>query len=158
MTDFPRVHPAVSGFTGFLMRKVSQASFEGFAEIVARHGLHPMHFGLLSILDAEGPISQQELGRRLGIDPSSMVARMDALEKLGLVKRVRSADDRRAYEISLTPAGRKALKQLRAEARKYGEEFFRALTPKEQEQLNALLLKLAATVDEDLAAGPESGY
>ena len=156
MTDFPRVHPAVSGFTGFLMRKVSQASFEGFAEIVARHGLHPMHFGLLSILDAEGPVSQQELGRQLGIDPSSMVARMDALENLGLVERERSADDRRAYEISLTPEGRKVLKQLQAEARKYGKEFFRALTPEEQEQLNMLLLKLAATVDLDAAARSES--
>jgi DNA-binding MarR family transcriptional regulator len=156
MTDFPRVHPAVSGFTGFLMRKVSQASFEGFAEIVARRGLHPMHFGLLSILDAEGPISQQELGRQLGIDPSSMVARMDALEKLGLVERERSPDDRRAYEISLTPEGGKALKELQAEAREYGKEFFRALTPKEQEQLNLLLLKLAATVDLDAATRAES--
>jgi DNA-binding MarR family transcriptional regulator len=152
MTDLPRVHPAVSGFTGFLMRKVSHASFEGFAEIVARHGLHPMHFGLLSILDAEGPISQQELGRLLGIDPSSMVARMDALEKLGLVKRARSADDRRAYEISLTAEGRKTLKRLQAEAREYGKDFFRALTAKEQEQLNLLLLKLAATVDLDAAS------
>ena len=156
MTDLPRVHPAVSGFTGFLMRKVSHASFEGFAEIVARHGLHPMHFGLLSILDAEGPISQQELGRLLGIDPSSMVARMDALEKLGLVERERSPDDRRAYEISLTPEGRKALKGLRAEAREYGKEFFRALTSKEQEQLNLLLLKLAATVDLDAATRAEA--
>jgi DNA-binding MarR family transcriptional regulator len=149
---FPRVHPAVSGFTGFLMRKVSQASFDGFAEIVGRHGLHPMHFGLLSILDSEGPISQQELGGMLGVDPSTMVARMDALEKGGFIERHRSADDRRAYEISLTPEGRRLLKQLRNDARKYGEEFFRALSPNEQEQLNALLLKLAATVDEDAAA------
>jgi DNA-binding MarR family transcriptional regulator len=152
MTDYPRVHPAVSGFTGFLMRKVSQASLDGFAEIVARRGLHPMHFGLLSILDAEGPVSQQKLGGQLGIDPSSMVARMDALEKLGLVERDRSPDDRRAYEISLTAEGRKALKQLRVEASEHGKEFFRALTPKEQEQLNMLLLKLAATVDLDAAA------
>jgi MarR family transcriptional regulator, lower aerobic nicotinate degradation pathway regulator len=156
MTDSAPPHAAASGFTGFLMRKVSQASLEGFAELVARHGLHPLHFGLLSILDAEGPVSQQQLGRQLGIDPSSMVARMDALETLGLVERERSAEDRRAYEISLTPEGRKALKQLRVEASKYGKEFFRALTPKEQEQLNLLLLKLAATVDLDAASRAES--
>src|SRR3954447_16137498 len=133
MTDFPRVHPAVSGFTGFLMRKVSHASFEGFAAIVGRRGLHPMHFGLLSILDAEGPISQLELGQMLGVDPSTMVARMDALEKGGLVERRRSDEDRRAYEISLTAEGRKVLKQLRHQARKYAEVFFRALTAEEQE-------------------------
>jgi DNA-binding MarR family transcriptional regulator len=85
-----------------------------------------------------------------------MVARMDALEKLGLVERERSPDDRRAYEISLTPEGGKALKELQAEAREYGKEFFRALTPKEQEQLNLLLLKLAATVDLDAATRAES--
>jgi DNA-binding MarR family transcriptional regulator len=137
--------------TGFLMRKVSHASFEDFARIVGAHGLHPMHFGLMSILDSEGPISQQELGGMLGVDPSTMVARMDALEKGGYAERRRSADDRRAYEIILTPAGRRVLKQLQTEARRHSDEFFRALTPKELEQLNALLLKLAATVDEDAA-------
>jgi MarR family transcriptional regulator, lower aerobic nicotinate degradation pathway regulator len=151
MNDFPRVHPAVSGFTGFLMRKVSYASFQGFAAIMGRRDLHPMHFGLMSILDAEGAISQQELGRKLGVDPSTMVARMDALERNGLAERRRSEADRRAYEISLTPKGVKTLEELRVEAREYGEHFFRALSPAEQEKLNALLLKLASTVDEDAA-------
>ena len=151
---FPRVHPAISAYTGFLMRKVSQASFEGFAEIAARHGLHPMHFGLLSILDAEGPISQHELGRMIGMDPSTRVSRMDALEERGLVERRRHDADRRAYEIRLTPAGARTLKELRAEARRYSEHFFRALSPKEHEKLDQLLLKLADTVDEDAAAPP----
>jgi DNA-binding MarR family transcriptional regulator len=152
MADLPRLHPAVSGYTGFLMRKVSQASFEGFAEIVGRHGLHPMHLGLLSILDAEGPISQQKLGQVMGVDPSTMVARMDALESGGLIERRRSDEDRRAYEISLTPKGRKTLTALTIEAGDWGKQFFRALTAAEQKQLNALLLKLAETVDEDAAS------
>ena len=152
MADLPRVHPAVSGYTGFLMRKVSQASFEGFAEILGRHGLHPMHLGLLSIVDAEGPISQQELGNVMGVDPSTMVARMDALEHGGLIERRRSDEDRRAYEISLTPKGRKTLERLRSEAGDWAKHFFRALTPSEQKQLNALMLKLAETVDEDAAS------
>jgi DNA-binding MarR family transcriptional regulator len=149
MTEFPRVHPAVSGYTGFLLRKVSQASFEGFSEIVGRHGLHPMHLGLLNVLDAEGPISQLELGRVMGVDPSTMVGRMDALERNGLVERRRSDEDRRAYEISLTPKGRRMLEKLRGEARDWAKHFFRALTASEEKQLNGLLLKLAATVDED---------
>jgi MarR family transcriptional regulator, lower aerobic nicotinate degradation pathway regulator len=149
----PRLHPTMSGLSGFLMRKVSQASSERFAQIAAGHGLHPMHFPLLMVLDAEGPVSQQELGRMLGVDPSTMVARMDVLEEAGLVERRRSAEDRRAYEIVLTAAGRRVLKALSADAQKHAERFFRALSPKEREQLNALLLKLAATVDEDAAPG-----
>jgi DNA-binding MarR family transcriptional regulator len=152
MADLPRLHPAVSGYTGFLMRKVSQASFDGFAEIVERHGLHPMHLGLLSILEAEGPISQQKLGQVMGVDPSTMVARMDALEQGGLIERRRSDEDRRAYEISLTPKGRKTYEKLSAEAREWGKHFFRALSADEQKQLNALLLKLAETVDDEAAS------
>ena len=109
-------HGTVNAQTGFLLRKVSTASFSAFAEIVGAHGLHPMHFGMLMILEAEEPISQHELGLRAGVDPSTMVARMDALEERGLVERLRSSEDRRSYEIRLSPEGRRVLKVLRREA------------------------------------------
>lgn len=141
-------HETVSGYTGFLLRKVSAASFEAFAEIVGEYGLHPMHFGMLMIIDADEPVSQQELSARTGIDPSTMVARMDTLSEHGLVERARSADDRRIYEIRLSPAGRKLLGELRVKARKHGERFYAPLTSDERAQLHALLTKLAAGLDD----------
>jgi DNA-binding MarR family transcriptional regulator len=143
---FPE-HETVSGYTGFLLRKVSAASFEAFAEIVGEYGLHPMHFGMLMIIDADEPVSQQELSARTGIDPSTMVARMDTLSERGLVERARSADDRRIYEIRLSPAGRKLLAELRVKARKHGERFYAPLTSDERAQLHALLAKLAAGLE-----------
>jgi len=140
-------HEALTAYTGFLMRKVSAASFEAFSAIVAEHGLHPMHFGLLTMIDDEEPISQQELGRRTGIDPSTMVARMDMLDEHGLVERIRGSEDRRSYEIRLSPAGRKMLRELRNQARAHGESFFSPLTKKEREQLHAILVKLASSLD-----------
>jgi DNA-binding MarR family transcriptional regulator len=144
-------HPALAGFTGFLLRKVATASFDGFSEIAAEHGLHPMHFGMLTILDAEGPVSQQELGRRAGVDPSTMVARIDALEQLGYVERRRSETDRRAYELFLTPEGQRVRSEMGEAATKWAEHFFRGLDTKERREFHALLAKLAATVDEDTA-------
>jgi DNA-binding MarR family transcriptional regulator len=141
-------HEAVNAYTGFLLRKVSQASFEAFSAALADYDLHPMHFGMLNILEAEEPISQQELSRGSGIDPSTMVGRMDVLYERGLVERKRSADDRRTYEIRLSPAGRELLGELRARAREHGERFFAPLTPAERKQLHALLAKLAASLDE----------
>ena len=140
-------HAAVNAYTGFLMRKVSQASFEAFAEIAGEYGLHPMHFGILNIIEAEEPISQSELSGRSGIDPSTMVARIDVLYEKGLVERARSEDDRRSYEIRLTPPGRKALVELRERAREHGERFFAPLTAQERKQLHELLSKLAASID-----------
>jgi DNA-binding MarR family transcriptional regulator len=141
-------HEAVNAQTGFLLRKVSSASFGAFSEIVGERGLHPMHFGMLMIIQAEEPVSQQELSRRTGIDPSTMVARMDALDEHGLVERTRCAEDRRSYEIRLSPRGRKLLTELRAKAKEHGERFFAPLTRSERKQLHELLTKLAASLDE----------
>jgi DNA-binding MarR family transcriptional regulator len=137
----------VDAYTGFLLRKVSAASFEGFSKIAASYGLHPMHFGVLNIIEAEEPISQQDLSKRSGIDPSTMVARMDVLYEKGLVERKRSAEDRRSYEIRLSPAGRKLLVDLRERANEWGERFFAPLTKTERKQLHELLAKLAGSLD-----------
>jgi DNA-binding MarR family transcriptional regulator len=144
---FPR-HKAVDDYTGFLLRKVSSASFEAFSETVGAFGLHPMHFGMMSIIDADEPVSQLELSRRTGIDPSTMVARMDMLDQHGLVERIRSANDRRNYEIRLSPKGRELLAELQQKAAERGERFFAPLTPQERKQLHELLAKLAAGLDE----------
>lgn len=141
-------HAAVNAQTGFLLRKVSTASFTAFSEVMAAHGLHPMHFGMLMILAAEEPISQHELGMRAGVDPSTMVARMDALEEKGFVERVRSAQDRRSYEIRLSAEGRKLLGQLRRRAKAHGDRFFSPLTEDERAELHRLLTKLAAGLED----------
>jgi DNA-binding MarR family transcriptional regulator len=144
---FPK-HEALNVNTGFLMRKVSMASFEAFAAATAEYGLHPMHYGMLQILEAEEPISQQELGRRTGVDPSTMVARMDVLDENGLVERARSPEDRRSYEIRLSEKGREALVNLRNVAEATGDEVFGVLSEKERALLQKLLIRLAENVDE----------
>jgi DNA-binding MarR family transcriptional regulator len=142
-------HPAVDVYTGFLLRKVSTAWFAVFSEVAGAHGLHPMHFGMLSILEAEEPISQGELSRRTGVDPSTMVARMDMLDELGLVERERGTGDRRSYEIRLSPAGRKLLKELRGEAKAHADRFLAPLSKSERQEFHDLLAKLAAHLDEE---------
>jgi DNA-binding MarR family transcriptional regulator len=141
-------HAAVNAQTGFLLRKVSTASFNAFQEIAAEFDLHPMHFGMLMILAAEEPISQHELGERVGIDPSTMVARTDALEERGLVERTRKTGDRRSYEIRLSADGRRVLGQLRRRAKAHGDRFFAPLTDAERVELHRLLTKLAEGLDE----------
>jgi DNA-binding MarR family transcriptional regulator len=143
---FP-THEALNANTGFLMRKISMVSFEAFAAATAEYGLHPMHFGMLQILDAEEPISQQELGKRAGVDPSTMVARMDVLDENGLVERTRSPDDRRSYQIRLSPKGREALVKLRGVSETHVQRIYGVLTEEERATLQELLLKLSANVD-----------
>ena len=141
-------HEALNAYTGFLLRKVSSASFDAFCAMMGTHGLHPMHFGMLTIIAAEEPISQQELSRLTGIDPSTMVARMDVLDEQGLVQRTRSCVDRRSYDIRLSRAGRTLLTKLREQGAEHADRFFAPLSPSERRQLHELLAKLEASLDE----------
>jgi DNA-binding MarR family transcriptional regulator len=47
-----------------------------------------------------------ELGRRAGLEPSTMTGLIDRMERDDLVKRVPDPDDRRVLKIFLTDAGR----------------------------------------------------
>jgi DNA-binding MarR family transcriptional regulator len=143
---FPK-HDALRDYTGFLLRRVANASFERFSRVAGEYGLHPMHFGMLVIIDSDGPVSQTELVRRTGVDASTMVARVDALEERGLVARQRSSEDRRSNEVTLTPEGKRVLEEVRARAVEVGDEVFGALTPAERKQLHALLEKLSSSLD-----------
>jgi MarR family transcriptional regulator, lower aerobic nicotinate degradation pathway regulator len=143
---FPR-HDALRDYTGFLLRRVANASFDRFSHVAGEYGLHPMHFGMLVIVDADGPVSQTELVRRTGVDASTMVARIDALEAQGLVARQRSSEDRRSNEVTLTPEGKRVLEEVRTRAAEVGDEIFGALTTDERKQLHELLAKVVASLD-----------
>jgi DNA-binding MarR family transcriptional regulator len=104
-------------------------------------------WGALNVLEAESPISQQQLGRSIGMDPSSMVGTIDELEKLGLVERRSNPSDRRAHALYLTAAGRETLAAGRRQAKLAQEELLAPLTPPEREQLHDLLLRLAEGAD-----------
>lgn len=70
------------------------------------------HFTVLTSLSEQGAASQAALGRRLWIDRSDLHAILNELEGAGLVARVRDEQDRRRNLVTLTPAGKVALRRL----------------------------------------------
>jgi DNA-binding MarR family transcriptional regulator len=139
-----RPHPALNDHPGFLLARLGRSTMLAYARRLAPLGLHPKHYGLMRVLDAEGPLTQGELGRIAGIDPSTMVAALDELEGKGLLERRRHPSDRRAHELHLTPAAHEAMAAAGAAARAHGKEFFAPLTAEERAELLRLLQKLAA--------------
>jgi len=57
---------------------------------------------ILTILQAEGRISNQELAERIGLSPSPCLRRVQTLEKAGLILGYRALLDARALGLSLT--------------------------------------------------------
>jgi DNA-binding MarR family transcriptional regulator len=93
---------------GFLLAKLHHRWAAESVEVLERAGvgLSGLHFGALSIVDGEGPMSQQRLGCLIGKDRTTIVAIVDELERAGLVERRRNPEDRRAYALEVTAAGR----------------------------------------------------
>ena len=62
--------------------KSTFALLEGTIEpALARLGINGREFGLLTLIEAEGPASQQRLASRIGVDRTTMVGLIDALEE-----------------------------------------------------------------------------
>ena len=78
----------------------------------------------------------------LAHDPGAMTRKIDALEKRGLVRRVRSAEDRRAIKLELTPEGRKLYPKALATAVGLANDFLEGFTKAEVKSLEGLLKRI----------------
>jgi DNA-binding MarR family transcriptional regulator len=139
----PGVHDALTKHTGFLLSRMGMVAQKQFSERLDELGLNTRMWGALNVLDAEGAITQHALGKCTGIDPSSMVATIDELEKHGLVERQPHPTDRRAHALHITEQGRETLTRGRQLARRAQEDLLAPLNAEERKQLHELLLRLA---------------
>ena len=107
-------------------------------------GLGGKGFGALIVLVQEGPLSQQRLGERQGIDRTTMVAVVDELERAGFVERRRDPSDRRAYSLQATASGRRVLQQAGEVAKRAEDEFLAPLPDADRRRLKQMLRTLLA--------------
>jgi DNA-binding MarR family transcriptional regulator len=70
------------------------------------HGITLGMWYFLRALWNEDGLTQRELSNRVGTMEPTTLSAMVIMEKKGLVRRVRNADDRRKWHIHLTPKGR----------------------------------------------------
>ena len=124
---------------GYLLKHALQRYTELNDAALSALGIDGRELGiLLTIAEAE-PRSQQEIAERLGVDRTTMVAMLDALETKGIVARRPHAADRRRNVIELTASGTKTVARAIAASDTIEAEFlaplgdsaaFRAALPK----------------------------
>lgn len=137
--------PTLLGITTFVLHKVGVANRRAVADRLAEAaGMGLWQFAALSALSDLGPSAQRDVGDRLGLDPSDLVRLMDGLLQAGLIDRVRDAEDRRRYRITLTPAGRASLREARNTVAKAEQEALAPLTEAERARLHELVVKVFA--------------
>jgi len=127
---------------GYHLRRAQVHFFADFARTMAEAQVTPGQFGVLSLIGANPGMTQSALARAVGIERSTMVAVIDALQSRGLVERAPSPVDRRSYALVLTDQGKALLERLIPMVRAHERRLARKLAPEERERLIELLLKL----------------
>jgi MarR family transcriptional regulator for hemolysin len=118
------------------------------AALAAVGGSRPTWLVLLS-LKTEGHRTQGELADAVGIRQPTLSHHLDGLERDGLVRRERTADNRRVQRVTVTEAGEALFLRLRRAAGAFDGRLRAGLDDAEVAQLRRLLAQLAENAPPD---------
>ena len=128
------------GLLGYRLRLAQQAVFRDFGATVS--DLPPGRVGILLLIEANPGVTQSRLAQAVGLDRSTLVGVLHALQARELLER-RRGEDRRTNGLWLTRSGRTLVAGLKRRIRAHERRVAAALTAEERLQLLALLEKLA---------------
>ncbi|WP_088006939.1 MarR family winged helix-turn-helix transcriptional regulator [Indiicoccus explosivorum] len=97
------------------------------------HDLSPIQSSILFEIERQHAPSMQQVAETLGTDITTFSRQVQALIKLGLVKKTPNPDDRRIQLLSLTTEGRQTAARIDAEMNAYLKDVFDKLSEEEQE-------------------------
>jgi MarR family transcriptional regulator, 2-MHQ and catechol-resistance regulon repressor len=133
----------VRALGAFIKLSRAQDSVNGVLnQALVDEGVTPAQLGVLEALLHLGPLSAGELGRALLRSNPNVSLVVDNLERDQLVRRERSAEDRRVVQVSLTTQGRRLIQRVFPGHARRVADLMAALSADEQEQLGRLCKKL----------------
>jgi DNA-binding MarR family transcriptional regulator len=142
--DDPQLDAFIAAFDDFV-----RAAKRARARIQPDAELTPAQYDLLAPLaDAPSPPGLVELARAAGVSAPTATRTVDGLERRGLVRRARCADDRRAVRLSLTDEGAAAVRAAHARKRALRLALFEQLAPTERRAAAQVLSRLAGAYEE----------
>jgi MarR family transcriptional regulator, organic hydroperoxide resistance regulator len=115
--EFP---PAES--SGYLVRDAHRAFQRLLERRIAAYGVTRGQWYFLRVLWNEDGLSQRELSARVGMMEPTTVIALQSMERSGLIRRVRAAEDRRRSQVWLTAKAKRLRRRLLGVARRITEE------------------------------------
>ena len=91
------------GLMGTIFKSTHQAMEKRLSEEYS--DISRLQFSIMMMISHTGPQTISELSKKIGVDPSTLVPSVDALERKGFAVRGRDPKDRRRVPLSLTDKG-----------------------------------------------------
>ena len=130
---------------GYLMKQVVDLVSRAIDARMAEHSLTDAQWRPLMLLLSNAQVTPTQMARKVGCDTGATTRMLDRLEDKGLLRRVRSTDDRRVQFLELTPEGHKAAAVVPLVITEVLNAHLADLTHPEIDQLRNLLQRMVAT-------------
>jgi DNA-binding MarR family transcriptional regulator len=140
--EFP---PAES--SGYLVRDAHRVLQWLLGKRIADYGITRGQWYFLRALWSEDGLSQRALSARVGMMEPTTVIALRSMEKAGLIRRVRSAEDKRKAEVWLTPKAKRMRDELLKVARSVTVEAEVGIAPDDIRVAQQVLAQMTANLD-----------
>lgn len=141
---------------GYLMRRILNIVAQEVERELEPSGLTNAQWVPLLKLYMGSASTVAELARECNLDAGGMTRLLDRLEGKGLLRRVRSSEDRRVVNLELTDEGREAARQIPAVLCGVQNAHMRGFTIEEWQLLKGLLRRILDNAL-DIQAAQEQG-
>ena len=125
--------------------QVTSALKKGFVAAGVQK-VRPAYLGVLMSLWRKDGLKVVELGRKAGLEPSTMTGLIDRMERDGLVARSVDPKDRRAQQIRLTALGKDVEAPVQAVVEGVISNVFTGISEKDLDQTKKLLRQVLSNV------------
>lgn len=136
----PKIPGNLTNEVGHLIRRCHQITQAFYADDVRE--VTPVQGLVIKLILDQPGIAQRELASIAGIDEVTLGGVVKRLTERDLVKRIVNPADRRARQLTLTPAGLRLWDEIRPKLHRPTARLVQPLAPEEVETLVALLRKL----------------
>jgi DNA-binding MarR family transcriptional regulator len=133
---------ALSQFVGYWLRRAQVAFFEDFMRDAPSPKLTPGQLALLELISKNPNLSQNRLSEGLRVDKSTLALTLHRLSRRGLIRRIRSTEDRRQNGLRLTAEGRSVLRSMLRYIPRHERRMTSKLSASERRTVVTLLRKI----------------
>jgi len=143
----PAVDLSPENSIGYLVRDCNRAFQRVLERRIGPHGVTRGQWYFLRVLWEQDGLSQRELSARVGMMEPTTVIALRGMEKAGLVRRARSAVDKRVTLVCLTAKARRLRESLIAVSQSVNDQGVAGIEPAELARFRRVIIRLTRNLD-----------